>query len=132
MTRDEAKTVVVEAARDLMGTWSHTTARDRAVNHLRAMTTAYDALPKPECSTCDDRGRVWDGTNGETKSCPSCAIWWVWVIDPHAGGTERDPKEHWAKFGTGPRGVRRIDAERVADHYKTWRVEVRRYDGPPA
>jgi hypothetical protein len=48
-------------------------------------TRGVFTVTPPECMECMDRGRVWDGPDGDTKPCPVCAVWGVWLTSQIQG-----------------------------------------------
>lgn len=91
------------------------------------VTTWVVVSKTPDCQTCMDRGRVWDGDDGKTKPCPACAVWGVWLE------TRGLPiySSMWLQeevSGLPPRRMSRAAAERYVAKYpdgRPWRAEVR-------
>lgn len=99
-------------------------ARAVVIRALRVLD-GYRALPTPECATCDDRGRVWDGDCGDVAACPGCAVWGVWFTR-HEDDECGSQYSSWVRddgdtVWLGSRKSAGLVAERVG------RAEVRRY-----
>jgi hypothetical protein len=82
----------------------------------------------PACATCNDRGRVWEGADGNTKPCEACATWGVRIIPlrdgiggpgwihPYARMTRKRAEAVLAEFNKPDPDPRAI---------VVWRAEVR-------
>ena len=85
--------------------------------HHDGVTTWVGTIKTPDCLTCMDRGRVWEGDDGETQTCPICTKWGVWLVahDAH-------------EWGEPVRCMTRRQADGLAASYNAgsvWRAEVR-------
>jgi hypothetical protein len=84
----------------------------------------------PDCITCMDRGRVWDGPDGETKACPGCALWGVWfesLLPAYASGWLNKGASLPVSAHGADRMTRSAAERRAIRHYAggPWGAEVR-------